>query len=194
MSRRARVSASAATARVESGRADIFSITFVAIATAALTSCHSNIPAANAFVTRSTNVCGGKGVSNLFTATAGQEAQAGFLEDAFNGEKEADGAAAAAAVATASGASIDDGQVRGPAEVLVYDTSLRGEFISAALRVSRHLLGFEHILCFFLVFIARRTSTPSFFNLHTKQTERKANQCQCHVTTSSRLPTSFPRR
>ena len=128
MSRRAcRLSAS--TARAESEpRASIFSITFVAIATAALTSCHSNIPAANAFVTRSAKVCSGKRASNLFTATAGQEAQAGFLEDAFNGEKEADGAAAAAAaVATASGASIDDGQVRGPAEVLVYDTSLRGK-------------------------------------------------------------------
>ena len=129
MSRRAcRLSAS--TARAESGpRASIFSITFVAIATAALTSCRSNIPAADAFVTRSTNGCSGKRASNLFTATTGQEAQAGFLEDAFNGEKEADGAAAAAAaaVATASGASIDDGQVRGPAEVLVYDTSLRGK-------------------------------------------------------------------
>lgn len=79
-------------------------------------------------MTRSAKVCSGKRASNLFTATAGQEAQAGFLEDAFNGEKEADGAAAAAAaVATASGASIDDGQVRGPAEVLVYDTSLRGK-------------------------------------------------------------------
>lgn len=127
MSRRARrFSAPTATARPESGRADIFSITFVAIATAALTSCHSNIPAADAFVTRSANVYSGKGASNLFTATAGQEAQAGFLEDAFNGEKEADGAPAAA-LAPASGASIDGGQVRGPAEVLVYDTSLRGE-------------------------------------------------------------------
>lgn len=134
MSRRARrLGAPTATARPESGRADIFSITFVAIATAALTSCHSNILAADAFVTRSANVCGGKRASSLFTATADQEAQAGFLEDAFNGENEADGAAVAA---TASGISIDDGQVRGPAEVLVYDTSLRdgtqGESVSVS--------------------------------------------------------------
>ena len=129
MSRRARRLSAPTTARPESGRADIFSITFVAIATAALTCCHSNIPAADAFVARSANVCGANRASNLFTATAGQEAQAGFLEDAFNGEKEADGAAAAAAaaLAPASGTSIDDGQVRGPAAVLVYDTSLRGE-------------------------------------------------------------------
>ena len=121
MSRLARLSAS--TARAESGRAGIFSITFVAIAAAALTSCHSNVPAADAFVTRSSNACSDRRASNLFTATAGQEdTRAGFLENAFNGEKEADSAAA-----TASDASIDDGQVRGPAEVLVYDTSLRGE-------------------------------------------------------------------
>ena len=121
MSRLARLSAS--TARAESGRAGIFSITFVAIAAAALTSCHSNVPAADAFVTRSSNACSDRRASNLFTATAGQEdTRAGFLENAFNGEKEADSAAA-----TASDASIDDGQVRGPTEVLVYDTSLRGE-------------------------------------------------------------------
>ena len=109
--------------------AGIFSIiTFVAIAAAALSGCHSGIPVADAFVARPTTPCSGKRASNLFTATAGQEAQAGFLEDAFNGEEEADGggASAAATVVAAGACSIDDGQVRGPAEVLVYDTSLRG--------------------------------------------------------------------
>ena len=112
--------------------AGIFSITFVAIAAAALSGCHSGIPVADAFVACPTITCSGKRASNLFTATAGQEAQAGFLEDAFNGEEEADGgAASAAATVVAAGAcSIDDGQVRGPAEVLVYDTSLRGECFS----------------------------------------------------------------
>ena len=111
--------------------AGIFSITFVAIAAAALSGCHSGIPVADAFVARSAAPCSGKRASNLFTATAGQEAQAGFLEDAFNGEKEADGGASAAATVVAAGAcSIDDGQVQGPAEVLVYDTSLRGECFS----------------------------------------------------------------
>jgi hypothetical protein len=112
----------------DSNGAGIFSITLVAIAAAALTHSRPTFQGADAFVTRCASLSNAKRASGLFTATTGQEAQAGWVEDAFNGDK-ADGVVPPAdAVSTVSGASIDEGQVRGPAQVLVYDTSLRGEF------------------------------------------------------------------
>ena len=107
------------------GASGIFSITFVAIAVA--TVCHHRCQEVDAFAPSSASFAT-RSPSTLFTATSDQQAkkqnEAGWVEESFNGK------AAASAVTPASGVSIDDGQVRGPAEVLVYDTSLRGECMS----------------------------------------------------------------
>mmetsp|Transcript_7382 Transcript_7382/g.17569 ORF Transcript_7382/g.17569 Transcript_7382/m.17569 type:complete len:667 (-) Transcript_7382:36-2036(-) len=113
------------------GASGIFSITFVAIAVA--TVCHHRCQEVDAFAPSSASFAT-RSPSTLFTATSDQQAkkqnEAGWVEESFNGK------AAASAVTPASGVSIDDGQVRGPAEVLVYDTSLRdgtqGESVSAS--------------------------------------------------------------
>lgn len=110
------------------GASGIFSITFVAIAVAV---CHHRCcQEVDAFAPRSASFAT-RSPSTLFGATSDQQAkkqtegEMQWVEESFNGEK-----AAASAVTPASGVSIDDGQVRGPAEVLVYDTSLRGECMS----------------------------------------------------------------
>lgn len=112
------------------GASGILSITVVAIAVA--TVCHHRCQEVDAFAPRSASFAT-RSPSTLFAATSDQQAkkqnegEMQWVEESFNGEK---AAASASAVAPASGVSIDDGQVRGPAEVLVYDTSLRGECMS----------------------------------------------------------------
>jgi len=108
-----------------SGTIRIFSFVAIAVTTV----CHHHCQEVDAFAPRSASSFATRSPSTLFTATSDQQAkeqnEAGWVEESFNGAK-----AAASAVAPASGVSIDDGQVRGPAEVLVYDTSLRGECMS----------------------------------------------------------------
>ena len=106
-----------------SGTIRIFSFVAIAVTTV----CHHHCQEVDAFAPRSSTFAT-RSPSTLFTATSDQQAknqnEAGWVEESFN-EK-----AAASVVAPASGVSIDDGQVRGPAEVLVYDTSLRGKYMS----------------------------------------------------------------